>query len=183
MANKAGHVHPSITKYANDDLGMVNNSNNKNGLMSLRDQIKHLSLREDSKGDRMHKTTGQFSLISHANDKNLSKPGIFGFKLNLCDVDQNAQQKDRYTSAINSTRYQKFLSTRKTANFFDPEQQFHENMVAYKHSLPPFFKSSKYVLINKEGELLQEETEALRAHLSPVSKNFGKYSTERVHQL
>jgi hypothetical protein len=72
-------------------------------------------------------------------------------------------KKGKHNLALkSSTRYKSMV--RRTA---DPEQQFHEMMVAYKHSLPAFFKSSKYVLINKDGELLQEETEALRAQLSP----------------
>ena len=93
----------------------------------------------------------------------------------------------------------KFIKARKN-KIMDPEQQFHENMAVYKNSLPQFFKNPNFVLINKDGELLEEETEALRAKISPDKEKYqetevpfsqndeesyygGRTENERVIQL
>jgi hypothetical protein len=140
----------------------------KGTLVNLRDQLRKLNLRNGNENNKYMNATGHFSLISKA-QKNDIKPGIFGFKLILSDVDQKV---DRGRMTMKGATGQKFFNSRKRQQLVDPEQQFHENMVAYKDSLPPFFKSSKFVLINKEGELLQEETDALRAQLSPTKEDY-----------
>lgn len=96
----------------------------------------------------------------------MGRPGVLGYGLNLSDVNQEKVQTSKAHTKY-STRFNKFMHSRKLKEIPDPERQFHDNMIMYKDSLPPFFKSTKYVLINKDGELLQEETEALRAQLSP----------------
>ena len=144
---------------------------NRGNLLGLREQLKLLGLRNDSTADRKNQTANQLSLISYTREQNTSKPGVFGFRLNLSDVNATDYKKGKHPVKSN-TRYNRFFQARKTKQIQDPEQEFHEKMVAYKNSLPPFFKSTKYVLINKEGELLQEETEALRAQLSPYPENF-----------
>lgn len=143
----------------------------KGTLMNLRDQLKRLNLRSDAEVDKKYHTTGNFSLINHMKSNSVTKPGVFGFKLNLSEMGPKKSKLDKNTIK-SSTRYNKFFNARKAKMQMDPDSQFHSNMIMYKNSLPPFFKSSKYVLINQDGELLQEETEALRAHLSPHPENF-----------
>ena len=124
--------------------------------------------------DPKWKTTTHFSLINHIKNKGIGRPGVLGYGLNLSDVQpeniKTAKSNNKY-----STRFGKFMKSKKIKEMPDPEKQFHENMILYKDSLPPFFKSTKYVLINKEGELLQEETEALRVHLSPNPEYLNEF--------
>lgn len=149
----------------------------KGTLMNLRDQLKRLNLRTDADNKDQFNKTGHFYLISQAH-KDKIEAGIFGFKLNLSDVNQKVD-KGRIT--MKGSEKHKFFNFRKRQHMIDPEQKFHENMVAYKNSLPPFFKSSKFVLINKDGELLQEETEALRAQLSPNNNHYPETEVPFSH--
>lgn len=74
----------------------------KGALTNLREQLRRLHLRKSSSKDEKYKTTGQFSLISHIKDNNLSKQGIFG--LNLSETNDKFSHNRGY-SIKNSTRF------------------------------------------------------------------------------
>lgn len=166
IKTKRAHHNRKELHVLNEDI-----ESKRGNLLGLRDQLKLLGLRNDVKTDKKNQTANQLSLISYIREQNTSKPGVFGFRLNISDINATDYKKGKHPIKSN-TRYNRFFQARKTRLAQDPEQEFHEKMVTYKNSLPPFFKSTKYVLINKEGELLQEETEALRAQLSPYPENF-----------
>ncbi|CAI2385330.1 unnamed protein product [Moneuplotes crassus] len=175
----------------------IYNTKPQGAFQSLRDQLRRINLRDSSPHNDKNKTLGQLSLVSHIKNNSLSKNGVFGLEIDR--KDPQSFIKHNQSTSKNSTRYKKFMKSRRT-DWRDEDQKFHEEMVAFKDSLPQFFKNSNFVLINKQGELLEEETEALKAQISKNQENYqetevpfsnndeesiyeGKSENERIIQL
>lgn len=132
----------------NKDL--VDAPNEISNLDNLREQIRKLHLRSNTANDSVNPVSHLKMISSLKND---IKTTTGGLKYNINLTHKKGQKIEKFLSKS---------PKRKTQSKHHDEFALHENMVPYK-----FFKSSRYVLINKEGELLQEETEALRAQLFP----------------